>query len=189
MPAQTGIDRNMQVQEKIRRRKAGGYGGVYKGASLQPGQVTPKSIAPPQQNARAFGTAAAAAQRSAQGRESHQAPTGNPSVGQAVNTAIGAQLQRRVKSGAIDDQQAKRVAGERSLLEAKFGPDFREKAFGGTGAFQKARSQVAANPDSERLQNVLDKLKSKRKTAVNQARRSRDRGSYDRFKQGASEGQ
>lgn len=170
MPAQTGIDRNMAVQEKIRRSKRGrGY-----------------EQRRPEQNAQAFGTAAtaaAAATRSVKARE--QRPQ-SPGVGQAVNTDLGGQLSRRVQSGAIDDQQAQRVAGERQLLEAKFGPQWREKVYGQTGAFQNARTKLAANPQSDRLKALVEQLMAKRKGAVEGARRKRDRGSFERFKEGAS---
>lgn len=192
MPAQTARafanpDRHMAVQNKIRARRRKVPGIEARGFKTAP--VRNAAIAAPEREQdatalgerfNALGPAAAIATRTAAAQ--------NPAVGGAVNTAIGSQLQRRVESGAIDDQQAQRVAGERALLEAKFGPDFREKVFGATGAFQKARTQAAANPENERLQAVLDRLLAKRKKAVGQARYTRDRNSYTQFKQGASEG-
>lgn len=66
----------------------------------------------------------------AQVSRASSAPARGPAVGEGVNADIGAQLSRRVSSGAIDISQAKQVASDRMVLERAYGPKWREKVFG-----------------------------------------------------------
>jgi hypothetical protein len=61
---------------------------------------------------------------------SHTPQRPQPSIAEGVNTNIGAQLSRRVSSGAIDNSQAQQVASDRLVLERAFGPKWREHVFG-----------------------------------------------------------
>lgn len=60
--------------------------------------------------------------------------TGPKGLSGNFQAALGAQLSRRVQSGAIDQNQARKVAGQRALLAKAYGPDWRTKVFGKGGA-------------------------------------------------------
>jgi hypothetical protein len=72
-----------------------------------------------------------------------------PAIGGAVNADIGAQLSRRVASGAIDQGQADQVAADRQLLEEHYGPDWRDTVFGGAGRVQRLRQDIAEHGTDE----------------------------------------
>jgi hypothetical protein len=55
-------------------------------------------------------------------------------VGGAVQPKLGAQLSKRVSSGAISQKQASQTARQRRLLENAYGQDWRSKVFGQGGA-------------------------------------------------------
>lgn len=71
------------------------------------------------------------------------------SVGPSVNPRLGAQLSRRVQSGALSRGQATKVKSQRSMLAKAFGPEWRIKVYGNKegakgigGPF--SRDQIAA---------------------------------------------
>ena len=87
------------------------------------------------------------------GRINPQGPVGRAGVagaggGNGGGIQLGAQLQARVKSGAIDRQQAIQTARQRQTLKAKFGADWRDKLPGGPGAFRKVQQQLRQNPNN-----------------------------------------
>lgn len=84
-------------------------------------------------------------------------------IGNAVQPDLGAQLSRRVSSGAIDQAQAQQVAKDRALLEQVYGPNWRDKVFGGAGRVRRLRQNVASDEpgnSKDRLQELLAKRKS-----------------------------
>lgn len=59
---------------------------------------------------------------------------GSPSVGEAMQPKLGAQLSNRVQSGAISQGQAGKVAQQRRMLQKAFGSNWRKQVFGAGGA-------------------------------------------------------
>jgi hypothetical protein len=61
---------------------------------------------------------------------------GAPRQGSTLSAPVklGAQLQGRVQSGAIDQTQAQTVARQRAMLQKAFGADWRKQVFGAGGA-------------------------------------------------------
>lgn len=55
-------------------------------------------------------------------------------VAQAIQPALGAQLSRKVASGAITEEQAREIARQRQLFQKAFGSDWRTKVYGQGGA-------------------------------------------------------
>lgn len=55
-------------------------------------------------------------------------------VKDAMQPSLGAQLSKRVSSGAISEQQAQRTSQQRALLKRAFGDDWRSQVFGQGGA-------------------------------------------------------
>jgi hypothetical protein len=51
-----------------------------------------------------------------------------------AQAGLGAQLTQKVRSGALDQGQARRVASQRALLAKAFGPEWRTKVYGQGGA-------------------------------------------------------
>lgn len=117
-------DTIMQIGRKARSQTQNGPGGMLPGPGGQ-------NQAPVQPRGR-VGRAAAAGQGG----------------GNGGGIQIGAQLQRRVKSGAIDRQQAIQTARQRQTLKAKFGADWRDKLPGGAGAFRKVQQMLRQNPNN-----------------------------------------
>jgi hypothetical protein len=94
-----------------------------------------------------------------------------PAVGPAVNTKLGAQLSGRVSSGAIDQQQAEQVAHDRALLEEHYGPDWRDKVFGGAGRVQRLRKSISEKgPGEFGAKARLGQLLAKRNRMLEQAK-------------------
>lgn len=84
---------------------------------------------------------------------------------------IGRQLQSRVQSGAITQEQAQRTAQQRQTLQKAFGPDWRTKVFGATGAVKSARKGLAKHPDSARFQGLNKALLDRRRQLLEQAKK------------------
>ena len=77
--------------------------------------------------------------------------------------AVGRQLASRVKSGAIDQEQAEHTAAERRVFERQYGKDWRRIVFGDRGYTQRTRKALAKNPESARLQALYGNLLDRRK--------------------------
>lgn len=76
-------------------------------------------------------------------------------------TPIGKQLQGRLKSGAIDSEQAQKVARQRTMLKNAFGSDWRTKVFGAGGAKGISGPFADAAIRSKRTQALM---RARRKT-------------------------
>lgn len=94
---------------------------------------------------------------------------GRAGVGDRAQADLGRQLTRRVDSGAISQEQAQRVAGERSQLADAYGPDWRTKVYGDRGYMQRTRLAAAENPEDERVQALLAMLLERRRRMLEQA--------------------
>jgi len=92
-----------------------------------------------------------------------------PAIGQAVQPDLGAQLSRRVSSGAIPQAQAEQVAKDRALLEQVYGKNWRVKVFGGTGRVRRLRQDIASDEPGN-SKEVLQTLLAKRKRLLGSAR-------------------
>lgn len=94
---------------------------------------------------------------------SHTPQRPQPSIAEGANADIGAQLSRRVSSGAIDKTQAEQVAKDRTLLERAYGPKWREKVFGNAkGARGLPSYGYAGGSELNKLRNsALDRAKAK----------------------------
>lgn len=110
---------------------------------------------------------APAAMRQRSGRGGQRA-----GVGQAgMPGPGGAQLERRVQSGAITQEQADRTMKQRQTLQKAFGKDWRTKVFGDRGYAQRTRSALSKNPDSARLAALNKKLMERRKQMLTAAQK------------------
>ena len=83
---------------------------------------------------------------------------------------LGAQLSRRVSSGAIDQGQAERVAHDRALLERVYGPNWRDKVFGGVGVVRGLRQDVASHTNEFGAKAKIGEILAKRKRLIDKAR-------------------
>lgn len=90
-------------------------------------------------------------------------------IGAAVQPDLGAQLSRRVASGAIDQQQAEQVAHDRALLEQAYGPNWRDRVFGGAGVVQGLRQDVASHTNEFGAKAKLGEILAKRKRLLGKA--------------------
>lgn len=70
-----------------------------------------------------------------------------PQRGEGLNAPVklGAQLQGRVQSGAIDQAQAQKTARQRLLLKKAFGSDWRSQVFAGSGVKEIRQGGPFAN--------------------------------------------
>lgn len=100
-------------------------------------------------------------------------------VGKAAKAAVGqqgmpgpggAQLQRRVKSGAISKEQAEKTMKQRQTLQKAFGKDWRTKVFGDRGYMQRTRVARSKNPKSPKLAALEKRLKERRSKMLDVAR-------------------
>ncbi len=82
--------------------------------------------------------------------------------GQAIPGSGGRQLQSRVQSGAITQEQAQKTMGQRQTLEKAFGKDWRTQVFGDRGYAQRTRKALSKHPDSARLAALNKKLMERR---------------------------
>jgi hypothetical protein len=82
-------------------------------------------------------------------------------VGQNSQPGLGPQLSNRVKSGAIDQGQARKVAQQRRMLQKAFGSDWRTQVFGKGGAkgiagpFSPAQVRAKRSAGLERAKRKL----------------------------------
>lgn len=103
------------------------------------------------------------------GAAMHQLPGGGPAVAGNADAGIGAQLSHRVQSGAIDQEQAERVAKERAELEKAYGPDWRRQVYGDRGYVKRTRKALAANPTDPQLLALYQQLMQRRKGMLQHA--------------------
>lgn len=94
-------------------------------------------------------------------------PGGGLQQGTAVGNAVmpgpgGAQLARRVASGAINQEQAQRTMQQRQTLRKAFGPDFRQKVFGDVGYLQRTRAALAKDPNNPQVAALNKQLMQRR---------------------------
>lgn len=170
-------DRHAAVQKRIgerrRTQRGSGSGGVAAPATAA-GPTRPASTNGATTAPDIGAVAAVAARRIARGGGGGGGGNGGgpkgPAIGRAEQPGLGAQLTRRVQSGAIDQAQAQQTVQDRALLEQAFGPDWRNKVFGGTGVVQKARIGLKANPTDPRQKALVEQLKKKRSGALERAR-------------------
>lgn len=99
-----------------------------------------------------------------------QAPHPAAAIGAAIQPDLGAQLSRRVSSGAIDQGQAEQVAKDRALLERVYGPKWRDKVFGGKGVVRDLRQDVASHTNEFGAKARLGEVLAKRKRLLGKAR-------------------
>lgn len=90
--------------------------------------------------------------------------------GQAMAGPGGAQLLSRVRSGAIDQEQAEKTMQQRQTLEKAFGKDWRIKIGGSLGYQQRTRKALAKNPDNATLAALNKRLEENRQRALERAR-------------------
>lgn len=88
----------------------------------------------------------------------------------APGIELGGQLQRRVKSGAIDQAQAEQTARQRQTFKAAFGPDWRAKVYGDRGYAQRTRTALAKNPDNPQVAALNKQLMARRQQMLEAAR-------------------
>ena len=88
----------------------------------------------------------------------------------------GAQLERRVQSGAITQEQAQKTMQQRQTLQKAFGKDWRTKVFGDRGYAQRTRKALNKNPDSARLAALNKKLMERRSTMLTAAQKKNSSG-------------
>lgn len=108
------------------------------------------------------------------GRVNPQGPVGRAGVagaggGNGGGIQLPPQLQRRVKSGAIDRTQAVQTARERQTLKAKFGADWRNKLPGGPGAFRQVQQKLRENPNNPKLMALNKRLMNRRSKLLDAA--------------------
>lgn len=96
----------------------------------------------------------------------------------------GAQLARRVSSGAITQEQAQRTMQQRQTLAKAFGPDWRDKLSAGGKSFSDVRAGLAKNPKDPKLAALNKKLIAGRKAALGAARKKNSGGGGDEEERG-----
>jgi len=109
----------------------------------------------------------------------HRQPAGGgrAGVGQAgMPGPGGAQLERRVKSGAITQEQAQKTMQQRQTLQKAFGKDWRTKVFGDRGYMQRTRTLAAKNPNNPQLAALKKKLGERRSSMLTAAKKKNGEG-------------
>lgn len=82
----------------------------------------------------------------------------------------GRQLQAKVESGAITQEQAQKTMQQRQTLAKALGPDWREKLQVGGQSFAKVNKQLKANPGNAKLAAIRQKLVANRSKVLAGAR-------------------
>lgn len=90
---------------------------------------------------------------------------------QALPGPGGAQLERRVQSGKITQEQAQRTMKQRQTLKAAFGDDWRSHLQVGGQSFAQVRKGLGKNPGNAKLAALNKKLLTNRKAALEAARK------------------
>jgi hypothetical protein len=82
----------------------------------------------------------------------------------------GRQLQARVASGAITNEQAQKTMQQRQTLAKALGPNWRDKISGGGKSFAQVNAGLKKNPKNPKLMALRKKLTEGRKSALEAAR-------------------
>ena len=90
--------------------------------------------------------------------------------GQALPGPGGRQLEARVQSGAITQEQAKRTMQQRQTLAKALGPNWRDKLQVGGKSFAEVNKGLKANPDNAKLAAIRKKLVENRSKVLAGAR-------------------
>jgi hypothetical protein len=90
--------------------------------------------------------------------------------GAALPGPGGRQLEARVQSGAITQEQAQKTMQQRQTLAKALGPDWRDKLSVGGQSFAQVNKQLKANPDNAKLAAIRKKLVTNRSTVLASAR-------------------
>lgn len=101
---------------------------------------------------------------------------GRGRVSSGAQAGLGRQLSRRVKSGAITQEQAQKTAGERKTFREAFGKDWRTKVSGDRGYVQRTRLAAAKDPSNPRLAALNKKLMERRSRMLKAARKKTGEG-------------
>lgn len=89
-----------------------------------------------------------------------------PGIAGNENATLGRQLNARVQSGAIDQDQAQQTARERQMLEENYGPDWRTKVYGGAGIVRANRKALQGPGEHPQAEAFRQKLMEDRKRAL-----------------------
>ena len=90
--------------------------------------------------------------------------------GAAMPGPGGRQLQARVSSGAITQEQAQKTMQQRQTLSKAFGPGWRDKISAGGQSFAQVNAGLKKNPKDPKLAAVRKKLLTGRKSMLEAAR-------------------
>jgi hypothetical protein len=90
--------------------------------------------------------------------------------GQAMPGPGGRQLQAKVESGAITQQQAQKTMQQRQTLAKALGPNWRDKLQVGGQSFAQVNKQLKANPGNAKLAAIRKKLVANRAQVLAGAR-------------------
>jgi len=90
--------------------------------------------------------------------------------GQALPGPGGRQLQARVASGAITQEQAQKTMQQRQTLAKALGSNWRDKLQVGGKSFAQVNKQLKANPGNAKLAAIRKKLVENRSKVLTSAR-------------------
>jgi hypothetical protein len=90
--------------------------------------------------------------------------------GQALPGPGGRQLEARVQSGAITQEQAQRTMQQRQTLAKALGPNWRDKLSVGGKSFAQVNKGLKANPGNAKLAAIRKKLVANRASVLTDAR-------------------
>jgi hypothetical protein len=90
--------------------------------------------------------------------------------GQAMPGPGGRQLEARVQSGAITQQQAQKTMQQRQTLAKALGPNWRDKLQVGGQSFARVNKGLKANPGNAKLAAIRKKLITNRSSMLEAAR-------------------
>jgi hypothetical protein len=97
--------------------------------------------------------------------------------GAAMPGPGGRQLQARVSSGAITQEQAQKTMQQRQTLAKAFGPDWRSKLSVGGKSFSQVNAGLKKNPGNAKLAAIRKKLIANRSSVLEGARKKGKGGS------------
>lgn len=100
-------------------------------------------------------------------------------AGAALPGPGGRQLQARVSSGAISQEQAQRTMQQRQTLQKALGENWREKLQVGGKSFADVNKGLKTNPDDPKLAAIRKKLLTNRKSVLEAARKKNKGGSEE----------
>lgn len=106
------------------------------------------------------------------GRNSNGQGGGNKAGvgGAALPGPGGRQLEAKVQSGAITQEQAQRTMQQRQTLAKALGPNWRDKLSVGGQSFAQVNKQLKANPGNAKLAAIRQKLVANRSKVLAGAR-------------------